>query len=65
MKDGIFYEDVPIDILDLQFQTLKNKEISSIKVLWRTRSVEGATYEAIAVMQAKYPHLFPYDSTPA
>ncbi|WMV09660.1 hypothetical protein MTR67_003045 [Solanum verrucosum] len=31
-------------------------------VLWRSQSVEGATWEAEASMMAKYPHLFPSDS---
>ncbi|WMV55308.1 hypothetical protein MTR67_048693 [Solanum verrucosum] len=30
-----------------------------------SKSVEGATWEAEAAMKAKYPHLFPSESTPA
>ncbi|XP_069143437.1 uncharacterized protein [Solanum lycopersicum] len=42
-----------------------NKEVTSLKLLGRYQSVEGATQEAEAVMKAKYHHLFPVDSTPA
>ncbi|WMV29128.1 hypothetical protein MTR67_022513 [Solanum verrucosum] len=53
VKDSLSYEDVPVEILD------------SVKVLWRSQSVEGATWEAEAAMKSKYPHLFPSDSIPA
>ena len=65
MKDSLSYEDVPVEILDCQFRRLRNKEIILVKVLWRSQSVEGATWEAEAAMKAKYPYLFPFDSTPA
>ena len=62
VKDSLSYADVPVDILDLQVRRLRNKEVALFKVLWMSQSVEGATCEAEA---AKYPHLFPSDSTPA
>ena len=65
VKDSLSYEDVLVEILDLQFRRLRNKEIILVKVLWRSQSVEGATWEAEAAMKAKYPYLFPFDSTPA
>ena len=65
VKDNISYEDVPVDIFDRQVRRLRNKEVSSVKVLWRSQFVEGATWEAEADMKAKYPCLFPSDSTPA
>ena len=65
VKDSLSYEDVPVEILDRQVRRLRNKEVASVKVLWRSQSVEGATWEAEAAMKAKYPHLFPSDSTPA
>ena len=64
MKDNVSYEDVPGKILDHQVRRLRNKEVTSVKVLWRSQSVEGATWEAEAAMKAKYPYLFPSDSTP-
>ncbi|WMV29742.1 hypothetical protein MTR67_023127 [Solanum verrucosum] len=65
VKDSLTYELVPVDILDRQVCRLRNKEVASVKVLWRSQSVEGATWEAEAAMKAKYPHLFPSYSTAA
>ena len=65
VKDSLSFEDVPLEILDLQVRRLRNKEVASVKVLWRSQSVEGATWEAEAAMKAKYPHLFLSYSTPA
>ena len=65
VKDSLYYEDVPVEILDRQVRRLRNKEIASVKVLWRSQSIEGATWEAEAAIKTKYPYLFPSDSTPA
>ena len=43
VKDSLSYEDVPVDILDLHVKRLRNKEVASVKVLWRSQSIEGAT----------------------
>ncbi|XP_070004820.1 uncharacterized protein [Nicotiana sylvestris] len=40
------YEDVPVAILDRQVRKLRNKEIASVKVLWRNHQFEKATWEA-------------------
>ena len=63
VKDSLSYEDVPVEILEHQVKRLRNKEVSSVNVLWRSQPIEGATWEAEAVMKAKYPYLFPSDST--
>ncbi|TMW83216.1 hypothetical protein EJD97_002463, partial [Solanum chilense] len=65
VKDSPSDEDVPVEILDCQVRRLRHKEIASVKVLWRSQSIEGSTWEAEAAMKAKYRHLFPYDSTPS
>ena len=64
VKDCISYEDLPVQILDRQFRMLRNKEVASVKVLWRSKLVKKAIWEAEATMKATYPHLFPFDSTP-
>ncbi|WMV46304.1 hypothetical protein MTR67_039689 [Solanum verrucosum] len=64
LKDSLTYEEVPVEILDRQVRRLRNKEVASVKVLWRYQSVVGATWEAQVAMKAKYPHLFPSDSIP-
>ena len=33
VKDSISYEDVPVEILDRQVRRLRNKEVTSVKVL--------------------------------
>ena len=63
VKDSLSYEDVPVETLDRQVRRLRNKEVSSVKVLWRSQFVEGATWEAEAAMKDIYPHVFPSDST--
>ena len=65
VKDSLSYEDVRVEILDRHVRRLRNKEIASVKVLWRIQSVEGATWEEEEAMKAKYPHLFPSNSNPA
>ncbi|WMV58310.1 hypothetical protein MTR67_051695 [Solanum verrucosum] len=65
VKDSLSYEDVPVKTLDRRVRRLRNKEVDSVKVLWRSQSVDGATWEAETAMKSKYPHLFPLDSTPA
>ena len=65
VKDSLSYKDVPVEILDRQVGSLINREVASVKVLWRSQSVEGATWEVEVAMKAKYPHLFLSDCTRA
>ncbi|KAH0655692.1 hypothetical protein KY285_030574 [Solanum tuberosum] len=62
VKDSINYEEVPVEILDHQVRRLRNKEVASVKVLWRSQSVEGTTWKAEVAIMTKYSHLFPFDS---
>ncbi|XP_070031370.1 uncharacterized protein [Nicotiana tomentosiformis] len=54
---GIMRFEIPVAILDKQVQKLRNKEIASVKVLWRNQQVEKATWKAEEEMK-KYPYLF-------
>ncbi|WMV08097.1 hypothetical protein MTR67_001482 [Solanum verrucosum] len=65
VKDTLIYEDVPVEILYREVQRFRNNEVTSVKVLWRSLSIEGTTLEAEATMKAKFPHLFPSDPIPA
>ena len=65
VKYSLYYDDLPVEILDRQVRRLRNKEFASVKVFWRSQSIDRSTWEAEAAMKAKYPHLFPSDSTPA
>ncbi|WMV08465.1 hypothetical protein MTR67_001853 [Solanum verrucosum] len=62
VDENLYYEEVLVKILDWQVKKLRNKEVASVKVLWKNHLVEGATWEAEADMKSRYPHLFP--STP-
>ncbi|WMV09135.1 hypothetical protein MTR67_002520 [Solanum verrucosum] len=62
VDESLSYEEVPVEILDWQVKRLRNKEVASLKVLWRNHLVEGATWEVKADLMSRYPHLFP--STP-
>ncbi|KAH0719580.1 hypothetical protein KY285_015611 [Solanum tuberosum] len=53
MKDSLSYKDVPVEILDRQVRRLRNKEVASVKVWWRSQSIEEATWEAEVAMKAK------------
>ncbi|TMW99349.1 hypothetical protein EJD97_002703 [Solanum chilense] len=41
-----------------QVKKLRSKEVASVKVLWKSHLVEGATWEAEADMNSHYHHLF-------
>ena len=43
VKDSLSCEDVPVEILDCQVRRSRNREVVSVKVLWRSQSIEGAT----------------------
>ncbi|WMV24621.1 hypothetical protein MTR67_018006, partial [Solanum verrucosum] len=62
IKENLAYEEVPVEILERQVKRLRNKEVASMKVLWRNHLVEGATWEAEAEadMKSQYPHIFPF-----
>ncbi|XP_049394743.1 uncharacterized protein LOC125859043 [Solanum stenotomum] len=64
VDENLSYKEVPVEILDRQVGKLMNKEVVSVKVLWRNHLVEGATWEAKANMKSRYPYLFPFTPTP-
>ena len=58
VQENISYEEVPVEIVNRQVVKLRNKEVASVKVLWKNHLVEGTTWEAEAYMKSRYPHLF-------
>ncbi|WMV24191.1 hypothetical protein MTR67_017576, partial [Solanum verrucosum] len=46
IKESLSYEEVLVEIFDRQVRKLRNKEVASVKVLWRNQMVEGSTGEA-------------------
>ncbi|XP_049364394.1 uncharacterized protein LOC125829187 [Solanum verrucosum] len=57
------FEEEPIAILDRQVRKLRTKEIASVKVQWKHRSVGEATWETESDMRARYPQLFEASGT--
>ena len=58
IRENLTYEEEPVQILDRQEQVLRNKTIPLVKVLWRSHTVEEATWEHEEQMKRHYPHIF-------
>ncbi|XP_069148312.1 uncharacterized protein, partial [Solanum lycopersicum] len=56
LDENLSYEEEPVAILDREVRKLRSREIASIKVQWKNRPVEEATWEKEADMREKYPH---------
>lgn len=54
VKENLPYEEILVEILDKQVRKLRNKEVSSVKVLWRNKLVEGDTWEVKTDMISWY-----------
>ena len=48
----------PVKILDAREKQLRNKIVRLVKVQWKGRSTEEATWEREDDVQKKYPELF-------
>ena len=55
--DGTFKEG-PVRIMDSREQVLRHKTVRLVKVLWKHRGVEEATWEREDTMSTIYPFLF-------
>ena len=58
IHEDLSLQEKPVQILDFKVETLRNKEIPLVKVLWRNQSVEEATWERESDMRTSYPELF-------
>ncbi|XP_059277647.1 uncharacterized protein LOC132031746 [Lycium ferocissimum] len=52
---NLSFEEEPVAILDRQVRKLRSKDIASIKVQWKHRPIEEATWETEADMRSRYP----------
>ncbi|XP_059294533.1 uncharacterized protein LOC132047515 [Lycium ferocissimum] len=50
--ENLTYEEEPVAILDRQVRRLRNKDVASVKVLWRSKYREEMTWEAEAEMRS-------------
>ena len=64
LDENLTYEEDSVVILDREIRKLRSREIASIKVQWKNRPVEEATWEKEADMRERYPHLFTDSGTP-
>ncbi|XP_062093931.1 uncharacterized protein LOC133799942 [Humulus lupulus] len=58
VEQDLTYEEKPVKILDRKEKELRNKNISLVKVLWRSSNIEEMTWEREDEMRSKYPELF-------
>nr|XP_009618048.1 uncharacterized protein LOC104110291 [Nicotiana tomentosiformis] len=59
-NDTLSYEEVPVDVIDMQVRRLRTKDVASVKVMWSNHLVEKATWEQEEAMKEKYPYLFEF-----
>ena len=58
LKEDLSYVEEPVQILDRKDQVLRTKTIPLVKVLWRSHTIEEATWEREDKMRSQYPDLF-------
>ena len=58
LKEALSYVETPVEILDREEKTLRNKVINLVKVRWQHHGVSEATWELENKMREKYCHLF-------
>ena len=58
IQENLTYEEELVQILDHREHALQNKTILLVKVLWRSHTVEEATWEREEQMKRPYSHLF-------
>ncbi|WMV29673.1 hypothetical protein MTR67_023058 [Solanum verrucosum] len=58
LSEHLSYAEVLVAILDRKVRKLRTKDVASVKVLWRRKNIEEATWEVEADIRDKYPHLF-------
>ncbi|KAI5323121.1 hypothetical protein L3X38_032193 [Prunus dulcis] len=58
LQEDLTYVEQPVQILDRKMQVLRSREIPLVKVLWRSHTVEEATWEPQDHMREQYPYLF-------
>ncbi|GMI79877.1 hypothetical protein HRI_001657000 [Hibiscus trionum] len=64
LNSDLSYDEESVRILDLKSKFLRGKTIEIVKVLWRHRGVEEATWEIKADMLKTFLHLFPLGKIP-
>ncbi|XP_055814500.1 uncharacterized protein LOC129884182 [Solanum dulcamara] len=55
LDQNLSFEEEPVAIIDRQVRKLRSKEIASVKVQWKHRPIEEATWETEEDMRSRYP----------
>ncbi|MCI72843.1 retrotransposon gag protein, partial [Trifolium medium] len=58
VRDNLTVETIPLRIKGREVNKLRNKEITSVKVVWGGSAGENATWELESKMKDSYPELF-------
>ncbi|MCI70529.1 hypothetical protein A2U01_0091792, partial [Trifolium medium] len=58
VKENLTVETLPLRIEGREMRKLRNKEISSVKVVWGGPAGEYTTWELESKMRGSYPELF-------
>ncbi|MCI92828.1 putative retrotransposon gag protein, partial [Trifolium medium] len=59
VKENLTVETLPLRIEGREMKRLRNKEISSVKVVWGGSAGEYVTWELESKFRESYPELFP------
>ncbi|GMI66048.1 hypothetical protein HRI_000274100 [Hibiscus trionum] len=59
LNPDLTYDEEPVKVLDSDSKVLRGKTIELVKVLWKHRGVEEATWERKEDMLKQFPYLFP------
>ncbi|KAK9002012.1 hypothetical protein V6N11_024705 [Hibiscus sabdariffa] len=62
LNPDLSYDEEPIDILASDSKVLRGRTIELVKVEWRHRGVEEATWERNDDMMDQFPYLFPSEA---
>ncbi|XP_057984587.1 uncharacterized protein LOC131169384 [Hevea brasiliensis] len=58
LNENLTFVEQLVAIVDYQIRQLRSRQIPTVKVLWRSQSVEEFTWESKQNMRNKYPYLF-------
>ena len=58
IQEDLTYVEHPVEVLDRKERVLRTKTIPMVKVLWRSHTIEEATWESEEETRKEYPYLF-------
>ncbi|KAL4291663.1 hypothetical protein GQ457_14G020350 [Hibiscus cannabinus] len=58
IRPDLSFVEEPVEVIAQEDRMLDGETVEMVKVLWRNRSLDEATWEPKDVFKAQYPHLF-------